>query len=192
MELSFANLPDEQLVDIYKKGEQGAFEELYDRYKKIIKAGARSFYLVDGDHDDLLQEGVLGLLKAVDNFNGKSSFKSFAYICIRSKMLNAIKKSNSNKNKPLNTYVSIYGSSVELDKLLYDNPEDTLISKENSLEFIQEVNSKLSKFEIIVFNMYLEGLSYTEIGAKLSKTPKCIDNALQRIKNKLNKIVNRK
>lgn len=179
---------DEQLVQMYKNGEVAAFDELYNRYKYIIKAASHSFYLVGGDNDDLLQEGFLGLLKAVNEFNGKSSFKNFAYICIRSKMLTAIKSAHSIKNQPLNGYISIYGSSVELNKLFGNDPEEQLIKSENTGELIEKINKRLSKFEIIVFKGYLEGLSYTEIGARLGKDPKSIDNALQRIKKKISSI----
>ena len=144
--------------------------------------------LSGGDKDDLLQEGFLGLLKAVDTYNGKSSFKSYVYLCIRSKMITAIKKSLSGKNRPMCGYVSLYGQSTELSRLFAAGPEEKIIDEENASEFMEKVRSKLSKFEIIVLNYYLDGLTYTEISKKLGKEPKCIDNALQRIKKKISQI----
>lgn len=182
---NYYDCSDEKLVELYRSGASGAFDELYGRYKYLINGAARSYYLSGGDKDDLLQEGFLGLLKAAETYNGKSSFKNYAFLCIRSKIITAVKSAQSYKNKPLVGYVSIYGSSIELNKLLYDDPENKVIDGENSAELIEKINKKLSKFEIIVLKLYLEGLSYTEIGAKLKKEPKSIDNALQRVKKKI-------
>lgn len=181
-------LTDEKLVELYKNGDCSAFEELYVRYKYVITAASRSFYLSGGDKDDLCQEGFLGLLKAADTYNGNSSFKSYAYLCIRSKILTAIERASSKKNKPLCGYVSIYGQSTELNRLFGGDPEEKIINDESASEFMDKVYKKLSKFEIIVLNYYLDGLTYTEISLKLGKDPKCIDNALQRIKKKISQI----
>lgn len=181
-------LTDEKLVELYKNGDCSAFEELYMRYKYVITAASRSFYLSGGDKDDLCQEGLLGLLKAADTYNGNSSFKSYAYLCIRSKILTAIERASSKKNKPLCGYVSIYGQSTELNRLFGGDPEEKIINDESASEFMDKVYKKLSKFEIIVLNYYLDGLTYTEISLKLGKDPKCIDNALQRIKKKISQI----
>lgn len=186
--MNYNEMTDEKLVELYKSGETIAFDELYVRYKYVIVAASRSFYLSGGDKDDLLQEGFLGLLKAVDTYNGKSSFKSYVYLCIRSKMITAIKKSLSGKNRPMCGYVSLYGQSTELSRLFAAGPEEKIIDEENASEFMEKVRSKLSKFEIIVLNYYLDGLTYTEISKKLGKEPKCIDNALQRIKKKISQI----
>lgn len=186
--MEMKELTDEKLVELYKGGDSNAFDELYVRYKYIIVAASRSFYLSGGDKDDILQEGFLGLLKAVDTYNGKSSFKSYAFLCIRSKIITAIKNSYSNKNKPLQGYVSIYGCSTELNRLLGDDPEEKIINDEAASEFMAKVRKILSKFEIVVLNLYLDGLTYTEISKKLGKDSKCIDNALQRIKKKISAI----
>jgi len=182
------NLSDEQLVELYKQGDQSAFEEIHGRYKQIIKSASRSFFLAGGDYDDVMQEGFLGLLKAVNTFNGKSSFKNYAYLCIRSKIFSAIKSAQSTKNKPLNGAISLYGSSVELDKLLHEDPEAAYIADERVNETVARINSKLSKMEIIVFSGYMQGLSYTEIGKRMGKDAKSIDNALQRIKKKISEL----
>lgn len=186
--MNLSEMTDEKLVELYKSGESAAFDELYFRYKYVIVAASRSFYLSGGDKDDLLQEGFLGLLKAVDTYNGKSSFKSYVYLCIRSKMITAIKKSLNGKNRAMCGYVSLYGQSTELSRLFGTDPEEKIINDENAREFMDKVRSKLSKFEIVVLNYYLDGLTYTEISTKLGKDPKCIDNALQRIKRKISQI----
>lgn len=183
---NYSEHSEEKLVELYKNGDGAAFDELYARYKRIINAAARSYYLGGGDKDDLLQEGFLGLLKAADSYDGaRGSFKTYAYVCIRSKIISAVKSAKSYKNKPLIDYVSIYGPSTELQKLLSDDPEDKLIDGENSAEFIQAINKKLSKLEIIVLKLYLEGLSYAEIGARVGRDGKSVDNAMQRVKKKI-------
>lgn len=180
---------DEELVKMYRSGNAAAFDELYERYKYVLKAASHSFYLVGGDNDDLMQEGVLGFLSAVNGYNGKSMFKTYAYCCIRSKILNAVRNSQSIKNRPLNGYVSIYGTSPELKKLFEYDPEQQLINDESANELLNDIQNVLSKFEFSVFQNYLDGLSYTEIGKKLGKDPKCIDNALSRIKRKISLVV---
>ncbi len=182
-------LSDEDLVKQYRDGNTAAFDELYERYKYILKSASHSFYLVGGDNDDLIQEGLLGLLSAVNGYNGKSKFKTYAYCCIRSKILNAVRNSQSIKNRPLNGYVSIYGTSPELKKLFECDPEQQLINDENANELLSDIKNVLSKFEFSVFQNYLDGLSYTEIGEKMGKEPKCIDNALSRIKRKISLVI---
>lgn len=183
---SYTEHSEEKLVELYKNGDSAAFDELYARYKRIINAAARSYYLGGGDKDDLLQEGFLGLLKAADSYDSaRGGFKTYAYVCIRSKIISAVKSAKSYKNKPLIDYVSIYGPSTELQKLLSDDPEDKLIDGENSAEFIQAINKKLSKLEIIVLKLYLEGLSYAEIGERVGRDGKSVDNAMQRVKKKI-------
>lgn len=183
---SCADYSDETLVKLYKEGDESAFEAIYERYKYVIKGAARSYYLSGGDNEDLLQEGLWGLLKAVESYDGKKGgFKNYAYNCVRSKMLSAVKKANSLKNKPLSGYVSIYAPNAEVEKLLCENPEDSMISKENSGEIINRIQENLSKYEKNVLKLYLEGFSYLEISEKIGKTPKSVDNALNRIKRKI-------
>ncbi len=182
-------ISDEELVKMYRGGNAAAFDELYERYKYVLKAASHSFYLAGGDNDDLMQEGVLGFLSAVNGYNGKSMFKTYAYCCIRSKILNAVRNSQSIKNRPLNGYVSIYGTSPELKKLFEYDPEQQLINDENANELLNDIQNVLSKFEFSVFQNYLYGLSYTEIGEKMGKDPKCIDNALSRIKRKISLVI---
>lgn len=185
---SFEHIADEELVQLYKSGTADAFNELYKRYKYVIVAASRYFYLSGGDKDDVLQEGLIGLFKAVDGYNGKSSFKSYAYLCIKHTVLSAVKTASSNKNKPLRDYVSIYGTSSDLNRLLGGDPEEKVIDDENSSEFMDKLVGKLSKFEREVLDLYLDGLNYSEISTAVGKSEKSIDNALQRIRKKIFKI----
>ena len=181
------DLSDEKLIELYLSGNDEAFNVIYSRYKYMIRGCARSFFLTGGDNDDLLQEGMLGLLKAVRTFNGKSSFSSYAYTCVHSALLNAVKADNTTKHKPLNAAISIEDNPE--DRLVIANPEELIIGKESELELKQKIAAALSTFEITVLKCFMEGLSYVEIGEKLNKTPKSIDNALQRIKRKIMQIV---
>ena len=180
---------DVELITLYKKGQDEAFNQLYDRYKYMIKSCARSFFLVGGDSEDLIQEGVIGLLKAVNSYNdnGTNSFSTYAYACIKNSLLSAVKKAQSARNKALNYAVSIYSNGLELSPTT--DPEEEIIGKESANELIQKINQTLSSFEITVLKLYFEGLSYVEIANKLNKQSKSIDNELQRIKRKISKIL---
>ena len=144
---SCADYSDETLVKLYKEGDESAFEAIYERYKYVIKGAARSYYLSGGDNEDLLQEGLWGLLKAVESYDGKKGgFKNYAYNCVRSKMLSAVKKANRLQNKPLSSYVSIYAPHAEVENLLYENPADSMISQENSAALIHRLHHTLSNY----------------------------------------------
>ncbi len=181
---------DEKLVELYQSGEKDVFEIIYERYKNMIRSCARGFFLVDGDYEDLLQEGLIGLHNAVNTFNGKSEFSTYAYTCIKNAIISAVVRGQSKKNEPLNTSVPINGHTDEFLNL-YLNPEDEIIGKENAKELLEKINAELSPFEITVLKLYMEGHSYQLIAEKLNKTAKSIDNALQRIKNKISKILNK-
>ena len=179
---------DEQLVELYKKGNPAVFENIYARYKSMIRSLARRFYLVGGDNEDLMQEGVIGLLNAINTYNGSCLFSTYAYACIKNAMISAVNSAQSKKNGPLNRSVPITSQTDEFLNL-YLNPEDEIIGKENEKELMQKITAELSSFEITVLKLFLEGLSYLEIGEKLNKQPKSIDNALQRIKRKISNIL---
>jgi RNA polymerase sporulation-specific sigma factor len=179
---------DEQLVELYKNGNVAVFEVIYARYKNLIRSLARGLFLIGGDNEDLMQEGVLGFLNAVNTFNGASGFSTYAYTCIKNSMLSAVAKAQSKKNSPLNTSVSLATQTDEFLNLYLD-PEDELIGIENERELMQKITAELSSFEITVLKLFLEGLSYVEISEKLNKPAKSIDNALQRIKRKISNIL---
>lgn len=189
--MNFENYADELLVEESRKGNAKATEIIILRYKNLVKAVARSYFLAGADIEDLLQEGDIGLFKAIEGFNGTSSFKSFAYLCVKNAVLSAIKKSNSNKNKPLNNYISlsgIDGNDADKSEIVIDtgfDPETGYINKEAEKELKSKIKDQLSAFEHKILTKYLQGYSYLEIGDDLGKSQKSIDNALQRIRKKL-------
>ena len=175
---------DNELIALYKKGDVVAFETIYDRYRNLIKAIVRPFFLVGGDSDDLIQEGFLGLLKAVNTYDESklATFSSFAYTCISSSVKTAVKRDLSKKNLPLNSAISIEG----LEIVSIDDPESQVIRSELSKELSQRLKSELSAFEFKILKLWLGGASYAEISEQIGKPAKSVDNAVQRIKKKLN------
>lgn len=189
--MDYRNLTDENLAKLSKSGDQLAFDELYIRYLAPIRGLARTYYLVGGDEEDLCQEGLIGLFQAVTSYDdtkqGSSSFKTYATKCIKSRVLNAISRANSEKNKPLNNSVSLQ-ELLENEADQNSSPEDRIIGLERLGELIEKIKTTLSPFEIEVFNLYVEGEKYTSIAKKLNKSPKSVDNAIQRIKEKTKKV----
>ena len=192
---------DEELLTLLRGGDQEAEWELYDRYKLLVRARARTFFLVGADHEDLVQEGMLGLYKAVCEFDSRknASFRSFAELCITRQILTAIKTATRKKHQPLNTYVSLNQPVFEpgsTDRTLLDilsgmgvsDPEEMLIGRENMEAVARDIQKKLSPLEKQVLGLYIEGLSYQQIGQLLHKPPKSIDNAIQRVKKKLEEL----
>ncbi len=190
--MEYFNLTDEKLVALNKSGDGLAFDELYARYIVLIRSLARTYFLVDGDEEDLCQEGLIGLFSAVNAYDGEkegsSSFKTFAFKCIKSKILNAISSSHSKKQKALNDSVSIQDVVENEREGTVVSPEDRAIDEETLNELISAIKQNLSNFEIQVFNLYVEGQKYTEIAKILNKSPKSVDNAIQRIKEKTKKV----
>ncbi len=185
-------------------GNGEAMAYLLERYKSLVRALTRPLFLMDGDQDDLVQEGMIGLFKAVQSYDASrgSSFETFANLCISRQLYSAVKASNRQKNIPLNSYISIYeadGAAGEaeseranvLGTAMADwqkNPEEIVIGKETAGVLEKLLFSRLSKMETQVLKYFLKGLTYKEIAARLGKSPKTIDNALQRIKAKVAKI----
>lgn len=204
MEKDFQNMDVLQVIELAQGGNGDAMAYLLEKYKSMVRALSRPLFLIDGDQDDLVQEGMIGLFKAIQTYDAKkgTAFDTFANLCITSQLYSAVKISNRKKNIPLNSYVSIYtteedediGDSeriFELDKSFaawQQNPEEIVISEENAKNIKKKLISRLSKMEVQVLNLFLKGLTYQEIAQYLEKTPKTIDNALQRIKSKLKKI----
>ena len=176
-------MTDEELVEKYRQGDKSVFDELYSRYKKAIISYANSVYIIGADREDVIQDGTLGLLKAINYYNGKSSFKNFAFTCIRTSIFNGTKKYLSNKNLPLNIAVGIEDCDKEFT--FVESAEEIMISKETFDTLIDKARQVLSKFELTVLERFLQGYSYSEIAKELGESPKTCDNALQRIKKKL-------
>lgn len=178
------NYTDEQLVELYKKGDANAFNEIYSRYKNTVRYFARNLFLLGADFEDLIQEGMLGLIKAVNLYkNEESSFKTFATLCIKSSLYTAVKKYSGFKFFPLNNSESY----DVLDKLGFygQTPEEIALLKESGNELSSYLNKDLSKNEMDILNLYLCGYSYVEIASKTGKKVKAIDNALQRVRKKI-------
>lgn len=201
MNNNYDSMADEKLIEIIRKGNVDVTDYLIEKYKYLVKQKARFLYLYDGDNDDLIQEGMIGIFKAIRDydFSKDASFRTFVDICIDRQMYDAIRKSNRKKNTPLNSYISFYDSGNEIDRdeefcvdklaVCKDlNPEKILIEKEHINRVLKKINERFSLFEKEVFRLYIEGMNYTEIAASMDKSEKSIDNALQRIKTKINEI----
>ena len=178
------NMTDEELVKLYKDGDEAAFEQLCERFKKLIVSFSRYYGFLCGDTEDLIQEGFLGLMNAARRYDGTkenaSSFGTFAYLCIRSKMRNAAVGGINNAQLAKNE-LSIEGIDIEDETV---SPEEKLIEDETLKEKKEKILSRLSEFEKNVFELFLRGDNYVEIAEKLSVSPKSVDNALYRIKEK--------
>lgn len=189
--MNFNNFTDEQLVSIAKEGNSSAIDELFNRYKYIVSSIAHSYFLVGGDAEDLLQEGMLASFKAINTFNGKASFKSYLYLCVKNRILTVIKSSNRFKNQPLNNYISLSGvldGDLDKSEIIIDSdfgPEEKYINAEAAKELENKIKQALSEYENEILVLYLKGYSQKEISEKLNKKDKSIDNALQRIKKKI-------
>ncbi len=200
--IDYAALTDEALVSLSRGGDERADEALIERYKNMVRLKARPYFLIGADREDLVQEGMIGLFKAVRDYAAghETSFRSFADLCVHRQIITAIKRATRKKHAPLNTYVSIYRNEDEArERSLLDtiptarteNPEDLFISRE-SLEGMRDMLADmLSPLEKRVLDLFLEGRSYQEIAAVLGRGTKTVDNALQRIKKKLEAYLNK-
>lgn len=197
MQKDLNTLGDEELVLLSVEGNTEAEETILQRYKNYVKSKARTYYLIGADNDDIVQEGMIGLYKAVRDFDpGKNiTFKTFADVCITRQILTAIRTANRNKHNPLNGSISMNtplfsedsGTTVMnlIQQSSVSNPEEIFIIDENIKEIKNIISKKLSNFENNVLELYLDGLSYVEISETMNKSIKSVDNALQRIKKKL-------
>lgn len=190
----YTALDDRQLQKLAVKGDRDAEETLAERYLRLVRICARPLFLAGGDSEDLIQEGTFGLLSAIKNYDPEdgSSFRTFAEHCIRMRLLSAIKSASRNKHFPLNDGISLEQlseeSSADLSALSENfrcNPEELVLARESKEELYAAFSRCLSRFEIKVLDLYLEGLSYREIAERLCKSAKSVDNAVQRIRHKL-------
>lgn len=198
--MEFEKMSENDIINLAQNKEDSAMEYLLEKYKPLVRQKTRKLFLIDGDKDDLIQEGMIGLFKAVRDYQaGKdAAFRTFADLCISRQLYSAIKKSNRLKNQPLNSYISIYSDEFnDADELVGDrtvissgsdniaNPEAIVIDRESAVDMQNQMFDKLSKMEREVLKRYLDGMTYQEIAADMKKSPKSIDNALQRIKGKI-------
>ena len=195
---SLTELADDELVGRYRQGDVQALQTLLERYRRFARAKARGYFLVGADSDDIEQEGMIGLYKAIRDFRPErqASFRAFAELCITRQIITAIKTATRQKHQPLNQYVSISASRPgddagerSVEELLGDHhvsdPADQVVSAERMRDMRRSMSEMLSGLEVEVLRLYVEGKSYQEIGAQLGRHVKSIDNALQRIKRKL-------
>ena len=197
----YKDLSDEELITRYMDGDNAVVDFLMDKYKYLVRIQAGNMFLLGADHEDLLQEGMIGLFKAIRDYDpGRdASFQTFAKLCISRQIFTAIEASNRHKHAPLNSYTSL----SETDSMQYreirerlvemtaiESPETVMIDKENMEQLENLLTAELSTMEKQVFDLYFIGMSTREIAAILGRTEKATDNALQRLKGKLRKIFN--
>ena len=186
--------PDEELTVLASAGVRQAEEVLVSRYHRLVRTCARPYFLAGGDSEDLIQEGMLGLIKAVREYDAQkeASFRTFAEICIRSRLYSVLRDTARDKHKALNQSVSLdtpyfdsnsYTSGT--NNLAQRNPEDFLIDREHTAALLSGVRKQLSEFEAKILGYYLDGLSCREIAETVGKPPKSVDNAVQRIRRKV-------
>ncbi len=193
----YADMQDEEIVALCRENDALAVEFLLNKYKNFVRSKARSYFLIGADHEDIVQEGMIGLYKAIRDFRPEklSSFRAFAELCITRQIITAIKTATRQKHIPLNSYVSLNKPiyDEESDRTLLDvcaeghssNPEELIISQEDVRGIHQRIDEVLSDLEQEVLAAYLDGKSYQEIADNLGRHVKSIDNALQRVKRKL-------
>ncbi len=184
-------MTDEELWMAAHRGDTTAEEELIRRYTVTVRICARPYFLAGGDSEDLIQEGMFGLLYAVRNFDpGRDvSFKTYAEKCVTSKLVTAIRTASRFKHRPLNDSISFESPEFDERQILSGSnlrdPEELVITRELTDELHSSLNEKLSRLEKTILDYYLEGLSYTDIAAKTGRSVKSVDNAVQRIRHKL-------
>lgn len=198
-QLSHNPAVDEEIISDAKAGDDQALEFLINKYKSFVRAKARTYFLIGADREDIIQEGMIGLYKAIRDFRGDklSSFRAFAELCITRQIITAIKTATRQKHIPLNSYVSLNKPifDEESDRTLLDviseenvsDPEEMLIDREEFAGIEVKMGEILSSLEWEVLSQYLQGRSYQEIAFELNRHVKSIDNALQRVKRKLEK-----
>ena len=199
----YEKLTDEQLIEKLHSGDRDVTDYLMEKYKGLVRQKARAMFLIGGDTDDLIQEGMIGLIKAVRDYRPEqgASFQSFAELCVSRQMYSAIEASKRKKHMPLNSYVSLYESGetegdekkmplIDTIEPSWENDPETLyFSREYTEAFVEQLKEQLSPLENHVLYLHLMGTDYRTIAEILEKSPKSIDNALQRIRTKAGKML---
>lgn len=200
LQKEYTEMNDQEIIDLIKNGDKEALEFLIDKYKNFVSMKVNNYYMIGAEKDDIVQEGLIGLYKAIKCYmpDKQKSFKSFANLCIERQVITAIKSSNRQKHSPLNSYLSLNisaydneeqdGSLIEVfDSNSVEDPLETITRKEYFKKLENTIDEKLSGFEKQVLQRYLNGESYVRIAEKLNTPVKSIDNAIQRIRKKTNK-----
>lgn len=203
----YDGITDEELIDRQRSGERQITDYIMDKYKNLVRKKAKSMYILGADNDDLIQEGMIGLFKAVRDYDpGRdASFYTFADLCVSRQMYKAVQASRREKHAPLNTYISLYADTAEAEidgngtalvnviaSAVETNPEQLMIDRENVADIEAIIEKELSGFEKQVLDLYITGMSYSQIAGVLSRDAKSTDNALQRLKAKLRRAVDKK
>ena len=198
----YEDLSDEELIEKIRLGDSEAQNFLLDKYKNLVNMKANRFFLIGGENDDVLQEGMIGLFKAIQSFDEEknNSFKTFANLCIERQLISAIKTSNRQKHLPLNSSFSLNTSAFDenddtsvlevLDAKFVEDPLDTITKREYFEDIENKIDQALSSFEKQVLDRYVQGESYVDIAQKLDSPVKSVDNAIQRIRKKAIKCLN--
>ena len=195
---SYEKMSDEQLIRRLREGDKSIIDYIMEKYKNLVRKEANAMYLLGGENDDLIQEGMIGLFKAVQDYDvtQEASFFSFARLCITRQMYSAIEASKRKKHSPLNSYISLYEKTDEQVTLLEtmeaggeSNPEELLVNREYAEMLESKLEESLSDLENRVLYLHLLGTDYKTIARLLDKSPKTVDNALQRIKSKTERIL---
>ena len=195
--MNYTAYTDEELIQMIREGHTEIADYIMEKYKPLVRKKTNAMYLIGGETEDLIQEGMIGLFKAVRDFNPEKevSFFAFADICITRQLYSALEASNRKKHIPLNTYISFSNQEgedgVNLEEMITEqtlSPEQIMIEQERKEEFFKKLDENLSKMERKVLYLYLEGNSYTQIAELMDKTPKSIDNTLQRIRGKVKEL----
>ena len=200
----YQNESDEMLIERLRDGERDITDFIMNKYKNLVRSKAKSMYILGADTEDLIQEGMIGLFKAIRDYDAgrDASFYTFAELCISRQMYTAVQASNRKKHMPLNSYISLYSANENengdnageefinfLGTESQKNPEQLLIDKENVISLERKIEEELSTFEKQVLDLYLTGMSYSQIARVLGRDEKATDNALQRIKSKIRKVI---
>ncbi|MDE6625456.1 MAG: RNA polymerase sporulation sigma factor SigH [Lachnospiraceae bacterium] len=196
--MDYRQCSDEEIIALIRQGNEDAIEYLLKKYSPLVKKSIRTLYLIGADTEDLSQEGMIGLFKAIQNYreDNSASFYTFAKLCVDRQIYTAIKASNRKKHSPLNSYVSFYSRMNEEEAELIENleagnesnPEHVVLDRENTLHIEELLQEHLSRMEKEVLSLYLEGQAYADIAQALGKPIKSVDNAVQRIRDKVKRL----
>lgn len=203
MSAEYSQVTDEELIDRLRGGESAVMDFICDKYKNLVRSKAKSMFILGADSEDLIQEGMIGLFKAVRDYDSgrDASFLTFADLCVSRQMYTAVQAAQRQKHMPLNTYVSLYSNFAkeeneelhELQEQLTNkqeaDPETLFLDKERVTYLEQTISAELSPFEKQVLDLYMTGMSYSQIARVLGRDEKSTDNALQRLKSKIRKIL---
>ena len=194
LDKEYSKLTDEELIIKYRDGDQAILNFICEKYKPLVLKNSKKYFLVGGENEDLIQEGMIGLFSAIGDYNISSdvTFFHFAQMCIDRQMIKAIEASNRKKHSPLNAYVSLYdedGAEREEPAFTTDDPAEIVIEAEENFDLIDRLKKALSPMEKQVFELYMQDYDYREIAVKLGKAEKSVDNTLTRIKSKAKELI---